>query len=165
MRLLIKQKVFSIKDSFNVYDENENVKYTVKGEFFSLGKKLHVYDAEGNEIGMIRQKVLAWLPKFIVEIGGQQVGMIRKGFTFFIDKYDVDYKGWTVQGDLLDWDYSVYQGSERVLDIQKKILSWGDTYMIDIMNPQDEIPAIMLVLAIDAVKDAERTAAASSSSN
>ena len=37
--------------------------------------------------------------------------------------------------------------------------------MIDIMNPQDEIPAIMLVLAIDAVKDAERAAAASSSSD
>ena len=40
--------------------KNENVKYTVKGEFFSLGKKLHVYDANGNELGMIRQKLLTF---------------------------------------------------------------------------------------------------------
>ena len=27
-KLLIKQKVFSIRDKFNVYDENENIKYS-----------------------------------------------------------------------------------------------------------------------------------------
>lgn len=37
MRLLIKQRVFSWTDSYDVYDENENPKYFVKAEFFSLG--------------------------------------------------------------------------------------------------------------------------------
>ena len=37
MRLLIKQRVFSWTDSYDVYDENENAKYFVKAEFFSLG--------------------------------------------------------------------------------------------------------------------------------
>ena len=44
MRLLIKQRVFSWTDSYDVYDENENPKYFVKAEFFSLGHQLHVYD-------------------------------------------------------------------------------------------------------------------------
>ena len=35
MRLLIKQRVFSWTDSYDVYDENENAKYFVKAEFFS----------------------------------------------------------------------------------------------------------------------------------
>ena len=43
MRLLIKQRVFSWTDSYDVYDENENPKYFVKAEFFSLGHQLHVY--------------------------------------------------------------------------------------------------------------------------
>lgn len=33
MRLLIKQRVFSWTDSYDVYDENENAKYFVKAEF------------------------------------------------------------------------------------------------------------------------------------
>ena len=32
MRLLIKQRVFSWTDSYDVYDENENPKYFVKAE-------------------------------------------------------------------------------------------------------------------------------------
>ena len=32
MRLLIKQRVFSWTDSYDVYDENENAKYFVKAE-------------------------------------------------------------------------------------------------------------------------------------
>lgn len=33
MRLLIKQRVFSWTDSYDVYDENENPKYFVKRSF------------------------------------------------------------------------------------------------------------------------------------
>ena len=45
MRLLIKQRVFSWSDTYDVYDEFENVRYFVKGEVFSLGHCLHVYNA------------------------------------------------------------------------------------------------------------------------
>ena len=176
MRLLIKQKVFSLTESFNVYDENENVKYTVKGEFFSLGKKLHVYDASGNELGMIRQKLLTFFPMFMIDIGGREVGTISKGFSFFRDNYtalcllprdnyQVDYKGWDVRGDWFDWDYEVYRGDYKVLDIQTKLLSWGDTYIVDVKSNEDELAALMLVLAIDAVNDAKRAANSSSYSS
>lgn len=37
MRLLIKQRVFSWTDTYDVYDENENIRYFVKAEFLSLG--------------------------------------------------------------------------------------------------------------------------------
>ena len=45
MRLLIKQRVvLPGQIPYDVYDENENPKYFVKAEFFSLGHQLHVYD-------------------------------------------------------------------------------------------------------------------------
>lgn len=43
-QLLIKQKVFSIRDKFDIYDENQNVKYRVESSLFSLKYKLTVYD-------------------------------------------------------------------------------------------------------------------------
>ena len=52
-----------------------------------------------------------------------------------------------------------------MLDIQTKLLSWGDTYIVDVKSNEDELAALMLVLAIDAVNDAKRAANSSSSSS
>ena len=43
MKLLVKQRVFSWTDSYDVYDENVNEMYFVKAEFLSIEKRLHVY--------------------------------------------------------------------------------------------------------------------------
>ena len=66
MKLYIKQKVFSWGDKFTVYDENENVYFTVEGEVFTLGKKLHIYDSEGREQAFVSQKLLSFLPRFFI---------------------------------------------------------------------------------------------------
>ena len=64
MRLLIKQRVFSWTDTYDVYDEYEHPKYFVKAEFLTLGHQIHVYDQSGNEIGMVKQRFPTLLPAF-----------------------------------------------------------------------------------------------------
>lgn len=150
MRLLIKQRVFSWTDSYDIYDENGNVRYFVKAEFFSLGHQLHVYDAAGSEIAMVKQRLLTFLPAFEIEVGGVTRGMIQKKFTLFYPKYEIDFNGWRAEGDFLGWDYQVYSGCSPVLHITKEVLHWGDTYVIDIDNPQDELMGMLLVITIDA---------------
>ena len=71
MQLLIKQRVFSWSDTYDIYDEQGNQKYFVKNEFISLGHRLHVYDAAHNEIGFIKQKLFCFLPTFEIEWNGQ----------------------------------------------------------------------------------------------
>ena len=80
MKLLIKQRVFSWTDTYDVYDENENRKYFVKTEMFRMGHQIHVCDAAGNEIGMIKQRVFTLLPCFDIEIGGREMGNIHRSF-------------------------------------------------------------------------------------
>ena len=60
MQLLIKQRVFSWSDTYDIYDEQGNQKYFVKNELISLGHRLHVYDAAHNEIGFIKQKLFCF---------------------------------------------------------------------------------------------------------
>ncbi len=150
MKLLIKQRVFSWTDSYDIYDESGRPKYFVKAEFLSLGHRLHVYDQGGNEIGLIKEKLLTFLPAFEIEERGVAKGRIQKTFSFFKPRYEIDYKGWRVEGDFLGWDYDVYSGCSAVVHISKEVLHWGDTYAIDIFNPADELDALMLVIAIDA---------------
>ena len=54
MKLLFKQRLFSWFDSYDIYDEAGNTVYAVKGQL-SWGHKLAIYDAYGNEVGMVVQ--------------------------------------------------------------------------------------------------------------
>ena len=150
MKLLIKQRVFSWTDSYDVYDEAGNAKYFVKAEFLALGHHLHVYDQSNREIGIIHQKLLTFLPAFEIEVGGRTIGTIQKQFSFFKPKYEIDYNSWRVEGNLLGWDYDVYNGHSTLIHISKELLHWGDTYVIDFKNPEDELDGSLLVIAIDA---------------
>ena len=150
MQLLIEQRVFSWSDTYDIYDEQGNQKYFVKNELISLGHRLHVYDAAHNEIGFIKQKLFCLLPTFEIEWNGQLMGHIEQRFALFRPKYDVDFMGWRAEGDFMGWDYDVYEACSAVVHVHKKILSWGDTYALEFDDPKHEIPALFLVLAIDA---------------
>lgn len=150
MRLLIKQRVFSWGDKFDIYDEQGNVRFLVKGELFSFGHQLHVFDTRDNEIGSVHEVVFSFPKQFEIVMGGSARGTITKQFTFFKQEYDIDFNGWYVEGDFLDWNYDVYSNGRPIIHINKEWFAWGDTYTIDIENPADELMAVMLVVAIDA---------------
>ena len=152
MKLLFKQRFFSWFDSYDIYDENGNTMFVVEGKL-SWGHLLKIYDANKNEIGCIKEKIWTWLPIFEIYIGDAYVGCIKKEFTFFKPKFNIDYNGWHVEGNWVEWDYTIFNSSgQSIADISKEIWNWTDTYVIDVQNPQDIVSVLMLVLAIDAEK-------------
>ena len=156
VKLLFKQRLFSWFDSYDIYDEAGNTVFIVKGEL-SWGHLLRIYDVFGNEIGCIKEKVFTWLPKFEMYIGNSYAGCIRKEVSFFKPKFNIDYNGWRVEGDWLEWDYSIVNSEGYgVAYVTKEVWNWTDTYVIDVSNPQDAVYALMLVLAIDAEKCSRR---------
>ena len=156
MKLLFKQRFFSWFDSYDIYDEASNTMFVVKGEL-AWGHLLRIYDANGREIGCIKEKILTWLPKYEMYIGDRYAGCISKELTFFTPKYNIDYNGWHVEGDWLEWDYSIINSAgQNVASVSKELWNWTDTYVIDVSNPQDAVYALMLVLAIDAEKCSRR---------
>ena len=152
MRLLIKQRVFSWSDTYDVYDQSGEPRYYVQAELFSFGHQIHVYEKRsGREIGSIHQKLFTFLPQFEIVIDGRTVGTIRREFSFLIPRYHVDFRGWEVEGDMLGWDYRVFRGEQQVLTVTKELFHWGDTYVLECRNAADEIPGLLLTIAIDAV--------------
>lgn len=152
MRLLFKQRLFSWFDSYDIYDEAGNTVYTVEGKL-AWGHLLRIYDAQGNEIGCIREKILSWLPKFEMYLGDRYIGNIKKELSLFRPKFSIDYNGWQVEGDLFEWDYSIKsENGALVATVSKEVWKLRDTYVIDVWDHDDAIYALMLVLAIDAEK-------------
>lgn len=57
--------------------------------------------------------------------------------------------GWDVDGDFWEHHYAVYRHGVPVVEIAKEWFTWGDCYTLNIHDPEDEIQALALVLAID----------------
>ena len=151
LELLIKQRVFSWTDSYDVFDETGEARYFVKAELFSFGHQIHVFDKRsGRELGAIHQRLFSLTPTFEIVIDGQICGTVCREFTLFRPRYHVDFRGWDVEGDFLSWDYQVSQGHREVMSITKEWMTWGDTYVLRYSNPADEMPGLLLVIAIDA---------------
>lgn len=152
MKLLFKQRLFSWFDSYDIYAENGSVLYGVKGQL-SWGHCLKIFDAYGNELGTVKERVLTFLPKFELYLGEQYIGCISKEFSFFRPRFNIDCKGWSIEGDFFEWDYSVLDlNGAQIASVSKELFNWTDTYVIDVVNPNDALCALMLVLAIDAEK-------------
>lgn len=152
MKLLFKQRFFSWLDSYDIYYEDGSVAYTVRGQL-SWGHCLKIFDPYGQEVGMVKERVLTWLPKFEIYLGAQCIGSISKELTFFKPTYNIDFNGWQVQGDWVEWNYTILGPmGDPLAYISKEIWNWTDTYVIDVASPGDALCALMFVLAIDAEK-------------
>jgi len=151
MKLYIKEKVFSWGDKFFVKDEFGRDKYVVEGEVFSWGKKLHVYNMAGHEVAFIKQEVFSWMPRYYVFIGQRQVAEIRQRFSLFFPRYSIDGPGWEVSGSIMGHEYEITKDGLPIVTISKEWMTWGDSYELNIADPNDEIIALAAVLTIDCV--------------
>ena len=152
MRLLFKQRFFSWFDSYDIYDEYGRTMYTVMGQLAG-GHCLKIFDAVGNEIGTVKERIFTFLPKFEMYMGNQYFGCISKEFSFLRPRFNIDCSGWRVEGNFLEWDYTIVDSlGHSIANVSKEIFNWTDTYVIDVHDPRDALCALMLVLAIDAEK-------------
>lgn len=160
MKLFMRQKFFSWKDKFFVKDEDGKDVYYIEGEVFSLGKKLHIYDMKKNEVAFLHQKILSILPHYFIDVGGQEVAEIIKEFSLLRSKYRISGSDWEISGDFLSHDYRFFSKAKEIAYVHKAWMSWGDSFEIDISEEKNTLMVLCAVLAIDAVLDAESSAAA-----
>lgn len=93
------------------------------------------------------------MPKFELYEGDAYRGCIQKELTFLRPKYRIDFNGWNVSGNMMEWDYEIQdQNGLTVAIVSKEVLRMTDTYVLDIGLPEDMLYVVMMVLAIDAEK-------------
>lgn len=151
MKLLFKQRFLSWFNSYDIYDEYGEVYFTVKGQL-SWGHTFKIYDKNNQEIGMLKQKLFTFLPKYEIYVNNRLLGEIHKEFTFFTPKFYITFNGYTVSGDFFNWDYDVYREGKKVSSINKEIFKLTDTYVIT-TTEEEALISLMIVLAIDSIKD------------
>ncbi len=153
MKFYIQQKVFSIGDKFSIKNVLGNDVFNVEGKVFSMGNKLRIYDIDNNEVVYIEQKLFKLLPEYSIYLKGNYAARVKKEFTFFSNKFDIDSNmgNFSIEGDFFAHDFSIMKNGSTVAQINKKWLSFGDTYEIDISEQENYEFILSLVIVIDQV--------------
>lgn len=156
MKFYMKQKLLSWRESHSIYDENQNPVFQVEGKLLSWGKQLRLTDIKsGEHIVDIKEKVIALLPKMLIEYQDKHVATVQKELTFFKPKYKVPELGWKIEGDYLQHDYQIFDDRNKLIaDINKKFFAWSDTFEFDIKDTQVPFAVVIgVILAIDMAMD------------
>lgn len=165
MNLYMKQKVFSLKDKFYIYDEEQNPVYYLEGKMFSIHGKHYLYDMNGNEAAYIHKKIIALLPKYFIELPNGKEYEMKGKLAFAHEVFAIEELGWKLTGKFLEHDYTITQDNNNIATMHQKWLSWGDTYEIAIAEGADPVIVIAAVLCIDMLHQEEEAASMSSDTN
>ena len=150
MELYFKQRLLSFFDSFDIYDADGNAAYTVEGQP-AWGHKLHVLNAAGEHIATVRQKVTLFLASFELLVGEWSIGFLQQNFSLLRSSFTLDCYDWDIEGDAFGLDYSITASDGRsVAAFSKELFHWTDTYNLSVPRGEDVLPALLIVLAIDA---------------
>ena len=153
MKLLLKQRMWSWFDSFDIYDETGHTYFTVEGQL-AWGHMFRIYDKNGIVVASLKEAVWTWMSRFYAyDKDGNQIGDIHKQLTMWTPKFDMRMNGKTfsIEGNWIQWDYQLFCEGKTVAVIRKEIWNWTDTYSITV-NEKDALSSILIVLAIDAIK-------------
>lgn len=152
MKLLFRQKFFSWFDSYNIYDEAGNIFFRVEGKL-SRGHLFYIYDQHNVHIATLKEQIFRFLPHFTMLENNTEVGEIVKELSWFKPRFSLNCSDWEVTGDIWQWDYSIINSNNQLVAyISKQLFNLTDTYVLDIKNSKDALRALMIVLAIDAIK-------------
>lgn len=153
MKLFLKQvfpKNIPVKPTFEVKDNDGNLKYHCEGELLRLLTKIHIRNAQMQELAMITQKASLQYTYRLFK-NGEEVDIIKKAINI-IPEYKFVKKGWSAKGNFTSHDYKIIAGNgAEVASVHKVWLSSVDYYEIDYHSEADEVDIIALILSIDSV--------------
>lgn len=159
-RLVLNQYVYRIKETFEVYSNNKEIRYIVKGKLLSLKHQLSIYDHTGkNKLGEVRESLIALRmplinmekkPKnFVLFIGGKRIGVIKTKFSLLHNKFKIGFNNWTIVGDLFGLKYKIKENDKTIMEVDQQISFSKDLYYLDIAEEKDELLCLMIALVID----------------
>lgn len=153
-RYKIRQNLISIGDDFWIENEEGKRVYKVDGKVLRIRKTLVFEDLDGRPLCSIKERLLTLRDSMTIEgPQGEQLAVIKKALIAPLrDRWSVQVRDGAdldVQGNILDHEYSIRQGRDKVAEISKKWFRITDTYGVEIDPGQNEILILAVAVAID----------------
>ena len=150
----MRQKLVSIGDDYWVEDDEGQRVYKINGKAMRVRDTLILEDPDGHELFKIQEKKLRIRDTMEIEDGsGHPVAKVKKALiTPLRERFEVGIENGEdleVKGNIVDHEYKIERGGDKVAEVSKKWFRVADTYGVEVAQDQD--PA--LILAVAAVVD------------
>lgn len=153
MKYYVKQKILSLKDQFYVMDQSGKEVYGIKGKMFSLSNKMELLNMNGSQILNTKKQIFSFLAKyFVFDPHGELQAEIKRKFAVR-PRFDVTIGNevLSVEGSLFAHSFGIFDNGEEVASISKKVLSFGDSYEIEIHDESKAELYLFIVIILDQV--------------
>lgn len=156
IRYQMREKLFSIGDDAWIEDSNGDRAFKVDGKALRVRSTFVLEDAAGNEVASIQEKMLRIKDTMEIERGGRRVATVKKALISPLrDRFDVKLENgndWDVQGNIVDHEYEITSGRDKVAEVSKKWFRVRDTYGVEIRPGQDAGLVLAVTVAIDEMR-------------
>lgn len=151
----MKQKVFSFRDRYKVFDQEQNVIYHCEGKLFSLARKMKFIETSTDTLLFnFRRKVLSFLAKYYLsDPDGNEVAVVKRKFSFLKPKVEIEsgLGNITLEGDYFAHNFTLFEDGKELANVQKKWISWGDSYSITIQDEAKTHFLLAIIILIDSI--------------
>ena len=150
----MREKMLTIGDDFWIENDRGEKVYKVDGKALRVRNTLILEDRNGKEMAKIQQRMLRVKDSMEIEdADGHKVAMVKKALiTPIRERWTVKIKDGPdleVQGNILDHEFSIGEGRDKVAEVSKKWFRIRDTYGVEIEAGQDDAVILMITVAID----------------
>ena len=157
MRYRMKQRLFTLADSFIIQDHEGHPAFTVDGKLLAVGDQFVFRDMAGSELAQIKQKVMSWRATYEIHRDGKLAAVVegvplehlRLHATFAISVPGA--RELVVAGDFWGLEYEVRRGERMVAKVSKEAFTWADAYEVQVMEKEDAVLALAIAVVIDMV--------------
>lgn len=156
MRFILKERIFSLRESYYIRNEAGDNVLEVTGRLLSLRDKLTLRDMQGNEAATITSHLIALRSTYTIDRPGQPDATVKKDFINILrEGFSVDMAGGLpdlrIQGDILDHSYTISRQGNTIAQVSKKWISLRDSYVIDIEEGEDATLLLACAIVVDRI--------------
>ena len=146
----MREKMFSIGDDYWIENSRGERVFKVDGKALRIRETLILEDPDGDELCKIQEKKMRVRDTMEIERGDDVVATVKKAMISPLrQRYSVDVRGGDdldVHGNIVDHEYTVERGGDKVAEVSKRWFRVRDTYGIEVAPGQDDA----LILAVTA---------------
>ena len=153
-RYQMREKLVSIGDDFWIENSAGQRVFKVDGKAVRVRDTLKIKDTNRNTVAQIQERMLRVKDSMEVEDGnGNQVAMVKKALISPVrDRFTVKIKNGPdleVKGNILDHEYKIGEGRDKVAEVSKKWFRIRDSYGVEIEPGQDDGVILAVTVCID----------------
>jgi len=149
----MREKIFALGDDYWVEDDAGDRMFKVDGKVLRLRDTLLLKDPSGAELYKVQKKLLHIRNTMQIERDGDTVATVKKALiTPFRERFSIaveDGEDMEAKGNIVDHEYRIERGDERVAEVSKRWFRVRDTYGIEVAPGQDDALMIALTVCID----------------